>query len=257
VPSITVDKFDVILPAGGKLDDHFARVALTENKALIKVQDYMVGMKSVFAARESKYVNRVVLVGPQAVRDAMGNAVTIALNDTGDLTQNIKLALRELQNQGEMTKRVVILTTDLPFLEAKHLDAFLELCPESADVAAAIVTEEEYIDRFPSSDSTWAKLTDGNFTIGGAYVINPEVFVRTLPKIEEAVANRKSILKLAGMVGLGFALKYKMRKLSLGDVVSKLEEIIGCKVKPITGAPAELAFDIDDIKDYEYALANK
>jgi hypothetical protein len=252
-----VDKIDVILPAGGRLDDHFARVALTENKALIKVQDYMVGMKSVFAAKESSKVGRIILVGPQPVKDALGGMVDAVVNDTGDLTRNIKMAMMELKNMGNISRRVLILTTDLPYVEAKHIDAFLDLCPETAEISAPIISDEEYLDRFPSSDSTWAKLRDGNWTIGGAYLVNSEAFMRIIPQVEQVVANRKNVFKLAKLLGGGFAWKVLTKSITVPEVVEKVESVIGCKISAVKKAPAELAFDIDDIKDYEYALRNR
>jgi hypothetical protein len=47
------------------------------------------------------------------------------------------------------------------------------------------------------------------------------------------------------------------RAISVPEVVTKIEGVIGCKIAAVKNGPAELAFDVDDIPDYEYALRNK
>jgi GTP:adenosylcobinamide-phosphate guanylyltransferase len=252
-----LEKFDVILPAGGVLDDHFARVALTKHKALIKVQDFIVGSQSIDAVLESGLCRNVVLVGPAEVREAIGGRVTATVNDTGSLVKNIEMGIRELKSLGEISPRILILTTDLPYVNAKVLTQFVEMCPSDADIAAPLISKEEYLDRFPSATGTFVNLQDNQWTLGCAYLIKPDAFVKILPRLEKVIANRKNVFKMAGLLGFGFLWKVATRSITVPQVVSKLESVIGCKVVPVQGAPAEFANDIDDIVDYEYALRNK
>lgn len=244
------------MPAGGRLDDHFARVALTPFKALINCQDSMIGYTVIDAVLGCERVGKTVLVGSQEVRDKLGGRCTATLNDTGDLVKNISMAIQELKSLGGISNRVMIVTTDLPYLDSKIINAFLDLCPD-ADLVVPLISKDEYLDRFPSATGTFAKLKDGEWTIGCAYLMKPEVFTKSLPQIEQVVENRKSVSKLAGLFGLGFLLKVKFGMVSVPEVVSKVEGVIGCKVSPVRQGPAELAFDVDDIPDYEYALRNK
>ena len=251
-----MEKFDVILPAGGRIDDHFARVALTPYKALINVQDSMIGYKVIDAVVGSQRVGRTVLVASQEVKEKLGGRCTSVLNDTGDLTKNIAMGLQELKSLGNISNRILIITMDLPYLETKVIDQFLDLCPD-VDLAVPLISKDEYLDRFPSATGTFAKLIDGEWTIGCAYLFKPDVFIKALPKIEQVVANRKSVPKLAGILGLGFLWKVMTRSISVPEVVAKVEGVIGCKIAAVKMGPAELAFDVDDIPDYEYALRNK
>jgi GTP:adenosylcobinamide-phosphate guanylyltransferase len=251
-----MEKFDVIMPAGGRIDDHFARVALTPFKALINVQDSMIGYKVIDAVLGSQRVGRTVLIASDEVKEKLGGRCTAVLKDTGDLTKNVKMGLQELKSMGNVTNRVLIVTTDLPYLESKLIDQFLDLCPD-VDLAVPLISKEEYLDRFPSATGTFAKLQDGEWTVGCAYLFKPDVFMKALPQIEQVVENRKSVTKLAKILGLGFLWKVMTRAISVPEVVSKVESVIGCKIAAVKGGPAELAFDVDDIPDYEYALRNK
>lgn len=217
----------------------------------------MVGFKVLEAVNDSGRLNKVILVAPKEVQDAYGIRVPTKLNETGDLTKNIAMAIRELKSTGEITPRIVILTTDLPYIEGKNIQAFLDACPETADICAPLVTKEEYLDRFPSASGTFVKLRGEQVTLGCIYLIKPDVFLKILPEVEKVVANRKNVLKMAKLLGAGFAWKVITKSVTVDEVVRKVETILGCRISLVRGGPAEFAFDIDDINDYEYALRNK
>ena len=252
-----MERYDVVLPSGGRIDDHFARVALTPYKSLIKVQDYMIGFKVLEAVNDSNRLGRIMLVAPKEVQDAFGIRVPNKLNDTGDLAKNIAMAIRELKSMGDCTSRVAIITTDLPYLEGKNIQAFLDACPDDADICVPLISKEEYLDRFPSASGTFVKLRDGEWTLGCIYLMKPDVYLKILPEVERVVANRKKKLAMAKLLGGGFVWKVLTKAITSTEVARKVETILGCRVALIKGGPCEFAFDIDDIVDYEYALRNK
>lgn len=253
----TGERVDVILPAGGTLDDHFARVALTPYKALMKAGGPALILQAMIALQESGRVGKIVLVAPEEVALAAGERVDIVVKDTGSLAMNVKFGLQELVNDGLSSSRVLILTTDLPYITGKMINDFLDLCPKTVDFCVPVISDEEYLDRFPGSSSTFAKLADGNYTIGCAYYVEPHAFLKAMPKIEQVIANRKSVPNLAKLIGFKFLWDYLFKKVTVADVVAKIQEITGCTGLAVRKAPPELAFDVDDIPDYEYALRNK
>ena len=252
-----MERYDVVLPSGGRIDDHFARVALTPYKSLIKVQDYMIGFRVLEAVNDSGRLGRIVLVAPKEVQDAFGIRVPTKLNETGDLTKNIAMAIRELKSQGDITSRVAIISTDLPYVSAKNVQDFLDACPDDADICVPLISKAEYIDRFPSATGTFVKLRDGEWTLGCIYLMKPDVFLRILPEVERVVANRKKKLAMAKLLGGGFVWKVITKAITSAEVARKVETILGCRVALIKNGPAEFAYDVDDIADYEYALRNK
>ena len=252
-----MERYDVVLPEGGRIDDHFARVALTPYKPLIKVQDYMIGFKVLEAIIDSARLNRVVLVGPKEVQDAFGIRVPNKLNDTGDLTKNITMAIRDLKASGDCSSKVVIITSDLPYVQGKNIEAFLDACRDDADICVPLISKEEYLERFPSASGTFVKLSDGDWTLGCIYLIKPDVFLKIISEVEKVVAKRKNVFAMAKLLGAGFLWKVMTKSISSIEVAKKVETILGCRVGLVQGGPAEFAFDIDDITDYEYALRNK
>lgn len=247
--------YDVILPAGGVLDPHFARVALTPTKALIKVRDGVLILNALTALQLSNRARRVVVIGNEEVRSAVGDRVDAVLAPGAGIGDNVMRGLKELLAAPEPPERILILTTDLPYLNEKVLAAWLDSLP-SADFCGALVSEEAYLDRFPGSTSTFATLREGRYTLGGAYVARVDALRRAMPQIERAIAQRKSITGMASLLGAGFMMKVMTKRASVADVENKIAEIVGATIKAVPNSPPELAFDIDDIPDYEYALRN-
>ena len=217
----------------------------------------MLGFKVLEAVNDSGRLGRIILVAPNDVQEAFGIRIPNKLNDTGDLAKNIAMAIRELKSMGDCTSRVAIITTDLPYIEAKHIQAFLDACPETADICVPLVSKDEYLDRFPSASGTFFKLRDGQWTLGCIYLIKPDVFLRILPEVERAVANRKNKLAMAKLFGAGFVWKYLTKSITSAEVAKKAETLLSCRLSLIKNGPAEFAYDVDDIADYEYALRDK
>lgn len=251
------EAYDVILPAGGTLDAHFAKVALTPVKALIRVGDNILIFRALEALRLSGRSRRIVVVGGPEVRAAIEDKVDAVVTAGPSLPNNILAGVKELLRRPDPPERLLIVTTDLPFITDKALAAFLDACPEGADFCGALVSAEAYLDRFPGSNSTWAKLKDGRFTLGGVYLAKTAALKKAMPEIERVVNNRKSVTGMASLLGPGFLMKLMTRQLTVEAVETKIGEILGMKVVAVPDAPAELAFDIDEIDDYQYALANK
>ena len=251
--------YDVILPAGGTLDDHFAKVALTPVKALIRTGDNLLILRALEALRLSGRSARIVVVGGDEVRRAMEDKVEAVVPAGPSLPDNILAGVKELLKMERPPERILIVTTDLPYITDKTLAAWLDTCPPGADFCGALVDSESYTDRFPGSSSTWAKLKDGSFTLGGVFLVRTAALKKAMPQIEKVVANRKSITGMAGLLGFGFLTKVMTRRVTVWECERKVEEILGggLKVSAVPDSPPELAFDIDDIADYEYALRNK
>ncbi|RYG31931.1 hypothetical protein EON81_21790, partial [bacterium] len=243
--------YDVILPAGGTLDDHFAKVALTPVKALIRTGDNLLIFRALEALRLSGRSGRIVVVGGAEVKKAMEGRVDAIVPAGPSLPDNILKGLKELLAMENPPQRLLIVTTDLAYIDDKVLAKWLDTCPPGADFCGALVDRVAYEDRFPGSSSTWVKLADGHFTLGGVFLVKTDALRRAMPQIERVVAQRKSVRGMAGLLGFGFLIKVMTRRITVAECEAKVEEILGAKVSAVPDAPPELAFDVDDIEDYE------
>ncbi|RYG38181.1 hypothetical protein EON81_04405 [bacterium] len=247
-------RFDAIIPAGGVLPEPFAAKVGVRNKALITFNGRTMLAGTLQALQESGDVRNTILVTDDEVGKHPDAASATILPAGRSAPANILAALRHLAGSPDRAERVLVVTSDLPYLTGGMLKDFIDRCPSDKDFCVPLVTAEEYEARFPGSTSSYVKLTDGRWTIGGTYLVKTDAFEKALPHIERAFEQRKSTLGMVKLLGPSFAIKFLTKRLSVPNVLGKVESIIGASGYPVKGAAADLAYDIDDEIDYDYAL---
>jgi len=247
---------DVILLAGGHLDDHFAGVVGTKAKPLIRFEGVTVLYRMIHAFKESGRAGKIVLVGsPEVVNSREAELCDLVAVDRGSSPANIIAGLNALREDGGEPERVMICTTDLPFITPASIQVFFDQCGD-ADFYAPLIAEEAFGDAYPTAPVTAVKLRDGSYTTGCLYNATSGALRRCLPYIEQVFTHRKSKLKMANILGVGFTFKYLTRQLTVASVEQKISELLHCTARAIPESSPELAFDIDYIEDYHYVLQN-
>lgn len=248
-----VERFDVLLPAGGHISGELAKRTGVENKALIEFGGQTLARRTVDAIRATPGVGRIAVAGDLAVTEHLGDAVDASGLRGGTAPGTLVNALKAL---GDPTRKVLIVTTDLPYLTPESLTAFLTTCRSDRDLNVPIIERTRYQTRFPGSTSTYIPLKDGAWTAGCAYLLDSEAFLRIVPQLDRLFDVRKSKLGMARLLGPAFLLKFLTKTLTVADVEGKIRSMLGVTGAAIPDGPPELAFDIDDLDDYEYALAH-
>lgn len=248
---------DVIIPAGGRCDSTLEKVVGTNNKALIKFEGTSILATTLNALRSSGRVNRIVLIGPNEIYNSPERGKVdefIPEGKTGP--ENIFLGLDWLSKQPDPPKHVLIVTSDLPFFTKDTLTRFLDMCPDDRDFCVPLVSQEDYLDSYPTADATFVKLQDGVWTTGCAYLATLDGLKKAVTHIDKVFKNRKSKLGMARILGFGFVYKLLVRKLTVPEVEAKVSSLLSVKATAIRNAPAALAYDVDFQDDYYYALNN-
>ncbi len=250
-------KFDAILPAGGRIDPAFAIKVGTENKALIRFGSQTILSRTVQVLRDTGQINRIIVIGTPEVRsdENLIEGVTY-LSSGASGPENILNGLKYLLGTEEPPARVMVVTTDLPFLTVDVMHRFIAACPTDKDICVPLITKAEYEARFPDSSSTFIPLKDDTWTAGCAYMMDSGALQRSMPHIERVFANRKSKLGMAKLLGFGFLLKVITKSLTVPIAIKKVEAILACSAAGVLHCPPELAYDIDDLEDYEYAKSH-
>jgi len=247
-------KTDVILPAGGTLKPEFAQRVGVGNKALIEIGSKTILGRTFDALEALDHIGRVTLVADDEVRShSDGKRADAFLASGPSGPGNILAALRHLSESPNPPDEVLIVTTDLPFVSGHALHDFQMRCG-GAELHVPINTRQEFESAFAGIENTYIKLKDGEWTAGCAYIVQTAAFDRALPHIERAFQNRKSPIGMAKLLGPWFLAKFLTKRLGVPEVLGKIETIIDCRGKAIRGASPELAFDIDDLEDYEFAV---
>lgn len=248
---------DAILPAAGRISGEFAAEAGADVKALIEIGGRTVLERTLSTLRASGRIGRIVVIGPEAVSmhpaSQMADAVLSEGGDSGPA--NIVRGIEWLQeaNGGNHAEKVLVVTTDLPFLTPGCIDGYLDSCPDGVDVCAPLVDRQSYEARFPTSEIVYVNLRDGQWTMGCAFLVDPQAVIANRTTIEQVFQARKSQMKMARLLGLGFIARFVTGRLEVGHIESRCRQILGCSACAVRGSAPELAFDIDGIEDYRWA----
>jgi GTP:adenosylcobinamide-phosphate guanylyltransferase len=248
---------DAILPAGGRLDAELAAKVGTDVKALIQIDGKPL-LEHVFdAIQSSGMVRRTVLIGGPEVRERYGTRATLVLDEADTGPANMYNGLEALMGQPEPPTRILLATTDLAYVRGEHVKKLIEMSPTDRQIVVPAVRRSDFEAAYPGTSSTFVKLKDGEFTLGGMFLIDAAAMRKMRPHAEQVFNQRKSKMGMAKLLGFGFAIKFATNRLSLMDVEKKIVSLLGCTAAPVAGAPAEFAYDIDDWEDYSYAVARQ
>ncbi len=246
--------YDAIVPAGGTIDPSFAAKVGTDEKALIQFENLTMIESVLKALRESGVIRNIVVVGSAKVQSFAVNYAATGLDQGDSGPENIFRGLEKLKEGNQILDRVLIVTCDLPFLNAAMIRDYVQMCPVDKDICVPVIEAAEFNLAYPGTSSTFVKTKDGTFTIGGIFMMNGKKLPELRSSIEKVFAKRKSKIGMATLIGPAFIFKFLTKTLTIRDLEAKIESMLGCTGKAVRGAPVELAYDIDYLDDYEYAL---
>lgn len=249
-------KVDAVLPAGGRISGDFAVEAGARIKALISLGGRTLLERTLDALRDTGRLGKSVVIGPpEMASNPAARLADAVLPEGSSGPENIFRGLEWLRqaNGGRHAEHVLMLTTDLPFLTSQAVIRFLDACPPELDICLPLVSREEFAERFPGLDSFFVRLHDGEWTIGCAFLVNPEALISNRRMIESVFAARKSQLAMARLLGPLFIWRFLTRRLTVAHIEQRALGLLGATGRGIPGCPPELALDIDRLEDYRYA----
>ncbi|HLI47268.1 MAG TPA: nucleotidyltransferase family protein [Chthonomonas sp.] len=248
--------YDAILPADGRIGGAFAAKVGTTIKALIPWQGQTLLGSALSALRSTRQVRRVVVIGNEEVAcEARRCGADAVVPPAHSAPENIALGIQWLCEQTDgPTEKLLLLTTDLPFISSEVLTNFLNECPADADLVVPVVRREVFEARFPSSPAVFVRLKDGYWTTGCVFRVSTSLYLHLLPLLESLFHSRKSQWKTALRVGPVVAWRFFTHQLTVPEIVQRAERILQCRAFAHAKAPPEVAYDIDNLSDYEKAF---
>ena len=254
-------KLDVILPAGGRIQGAFAAHVGVQIKALLPLGERTVLERMLEALHATGRVERAVVVGPDEIAEHRAAAAAdVVLPETGSGPGNVFRGLEWLENAGDsgLAERVLILATDLPFLTPESVTGFLNACPQEADIALPIVGREAFQARFPDGPRRrFVRLRGGPIVMGCAFVVNSEALARNRDHLVRVFAARKLALGVFAKLGPVFLARFALGRLTVADIEERSEQVLACRCAAVRDCAPELAFDVDGLQDYRYAVARE
>jgi molybdopterin-guanine dinucleotide biosynthesis protein A len=242
-------KYDAVVLAGGRIKGNYARVTGQTIKALIEINGETCLSTALNALQGSKYINRIIVVGPQEVGARLNEPIQF-IQEGSSGEENIFLGANAIQYSGKF----IICCSDMPFIQNREVDEFIELCPEDTIANYPIFKKEQIERAYPDVIREYVYLNDGAYTGGNLFLVHTNLFTKYRELIVAVFRARKSQIRMCRLLGLPFIVKFLFRQLSVADIENKVGEILDGKVNAIPNASPNLGFDIDLLREYNYVL---
>jgi CTP:molybdopterin cytidylyltransferase MocA len=238
-----------VITAGGRVDGEFARVLGTPVKALAPFGGRTFLSIAIDALRDVG-VDRVAVVGGAEVRAACAHSVERIIDESAVGAENLRRALFAWGIETPL----LYLTSDMPFLDGNALGEFLSRVPEQT-LALPLTESAQFERRFPGAPPFGVTLAGEKVVNGGAFVIPP----RAHAVIENFAARffdaRKSVWRMARLTGPTLLLQFVFRRLGVMQLETHARRLLGIPALAVRHAPPELAYDVDVLPEYQYAIS--
>lgn len=244
-------KIDAIVLAGSKNTGKLQEVSSASYEALIPLANKPMIVYVLEALRSCDRVGKVVVVGPRELKAYLEEGETL-VESKEYLSTNLQLGIRAVNKK----RRVLIVTSDIPMLNAEVVEDFLARCERvDADLYYPVVSREVSERAFPGVERTYIRVKEGSFTGGNIFLVSPELVRNSKELVDKALHLRKKPLKLAYMLGLGFILRFIMRRVTFAEVEARAKKVFNVNGIAIITPFVELGVDVD--KPSDYALMNQ
>lgn len=158
---------------------------------------------------------------------------------------------------GEGERNLLMLSADLPFLTQNAVKEFIEKSDENNVINYSIVNVDAVDLKFPGMARTSLGLQEGVFTGGNLFLLNRDLMLKILPKIQSVYDARKSPIKLASLLGFStFLVVLRARFFPKWSPICGIEKVVGkalgAPVKAIICEHPEIAADIDNSRHFAW-----
>jgi GTP:adenosylcobinamide-phosphate guanylyltransferase len=239
-----------VITAGGRISGAFAQAARTRVKALVSVRGTTMLARMIDALREAG-VDEIAVVGGSEVRAACASAVDRFVDESPSGSENLLRALRAWPD----SERLLYATSDLPYVDAASVTDFADRVGHGA-LAVALADFNAFTARFPNAPPFGITLAGERVVNGGLFSI-PQGATETLAAIATRFFEaRKRPWRMASLVGPAVLIRFLSGRLRVTDLEAMALHVLQVPAQALRGCAPELAFDVDTVADYRYALAH-
>lgn len=256
-----MQQYDAVILAGGVNSGALRKYAPYESEALIIIGAYPMIYYAYRALRQSARIGRIIISGPvESLRELFKKEENIVFAHSGaDAIDSFSNAV-EAVGIDNLSEKVVVMPTDIPFITAEAIENFLDKCEAiEGDFYYPLVSKEVNEARFPGVKRTYVKLREGIFTGGNLFLVRTAVLHQSIDIAKKLVAKRKSPMAIARLFGPKMMIKFVTRRLSIRDAQERFHEVVGLAGVGVISDYAEIGVDVDkpsDLKLAEQVLAN-
>lgn len=225
---------------------------ISRPKSLIEFQGAPLIVRLAESLEKSRYVDEVVFLIPQDARSLIEGKFrkpAYYLTSGANLIEKIYEALEFVK-----TEYVLIVPVDVPLLNEKIIDGFIEEClAKNGDGFYPIIEKQVLEKKFPGTQRTYGRLKEGIFTGGNLFLIKKSLFYLNRKFIEEIYESRKDAFKMAKVAGITVFLKGLLGILKIQDAEKRVSKLFNnADLKAVITKYPEIGIDVDKPEDLDF-----
>lgn len=242
---------DAFVTAGGRISGGFAEKAGTQIKAMVEIGGETMMKRTIDALKNCDLVGRVAVVAPLEIMEHPDvKRADLIIRADGDGVENIKKGLNAFPD----SERVILCTSDLPFINSEAVEGFIDKCPVECALCYPVFEENDIDEGIRAGVPGYVKLKEGRFTGGSMFMMNREKCLQRLDTIGQSFNARKSTLGMARLLGLRVIVETIFGVCKLQTMEDRVARLMGAPCKVIRGCDPVITVDVDDEESYEFAL---
>ncbi len=244
----------LILAGSRGPDDPMARATGVEHKALIPVGGTPMLLRVIAALAATPEVAKLVICieAPALVRAlpgldaACGGKPLELFAAQGSPSRSVSAALKQYGTP------LLVTTADHALLQAEWVSHFLRHQPAGVDATVALARSAVVMAAAPDTQRTFLRFADGHYSgCNLFYFASPKAAALTALWVQ-VEALRKQPLKMLGLLGFGYALRYRFGWLKLDAALARLGVLAGGVRAAVVEMPfGRAAIDVDKMADLE------
>jgi molybdopterin-guanine dinucleotide biosynthesis protein A len=240
-----------VITAGGLVDGEFASAIGTRVKALAplgpQTLDPQTLLDVVLDACAGAGIDEIAVIGGGEVHTHLAGRGVRVIDAAFDGATNVLRALDAWPGE-----RFVYLTSDMPFATSGALSELIARSEPYA-LTMALAGVAAYAARFPDAPEHAVTLGGERVANGNAFVIAPEAVEPVRAFATKLFDARKSLPRLALLLGPALCLRFAMKRLTIADVEAYGRRRLGVAVGALRDCDPGLCYDVDSLDDYRYA----
>ncbi len=195
----------------------------------------------------------LLLAPPQVVEGQRLPAGTRRTDPASTISGN----LAKLRDQAISPPYLMILSSDLPFIESQHLRELIQFHQQSDPPAEGIypaVEVELCQRRFPGLKRTTVPLDGKRLTGGNLFILRRDRLDALLTRLEAFLRARKNPLRMALLIGPGVLIKAALGRLTSQLLKQEIYRLFGVRAELYLSPYPEIATDVDRVEQWEAIL---
>ncbi|MDD4774916.1 MAG: nucleotidyltransferase family protein [Syntrophomonas sp.] len=243
-------QYDAVIMAGGENTSELKKIAPFSNEALIIIGSYPMIYYVYSALRSTPSIANIVVSGPvEALRNILPRDERLFFVEGGEnAIETLARGTDFLKDR--ISRKVLAVPTDIPFITPEAISDFLASCEMSeADLYYPVTSKEVNERKYPGVIRTYVHLKDGVFTGGNLFLLRSAVIPACLEFGAKIIVRRKDPLAIARLFGVGLVCKYLLGQLSIKAAERRLLQVAGIQGKGIISPFAEVGVDVDKPED--------